>query len=66
MTLTCDMRRECPATVTHIDDKGWVYCAGHGTARRTTRPCREMTTSEIATLEAGGTIWWDPERNLPS
>lgn len=28
--LTCDMRADCRKPVTHIDDKGYVYCAEHG------------------------------------
>jgi hypothetical protein len=55
--LTCDMRRDCTRTVTHIDNKGFVYCTSHGENRRTNgTPCRKMRPSEIEKLESGQTI----------
>ena len=65
VTLQCDMTGSCKRDVTHIDDKGWLYCTPHGEGRRSVRPCRRMTEAEIATLTAGNTIWWDAEKNLP-
>jgi hypothetical protein len=63
--LRCDQTASCEGDVTHIDDKGWLYCTPHGEGRRSVRPCRRMTEAEIATLTAGKTIWWDAEKNLP-
>lgn len=54
--LTCDMTADCDKAVTHIDDKGYVYCAGHGEARRYHRPCRKLTPSELAKLQRGEPI----------
>jgi hypothetical protein len=51
--LRCDMHRECPDEVTHIDVKGFVYCTKHGRQRRFYQPCRQMTTAEIKQLQSG-------------
>lgn len=52
LVLTCDMDRECKAAVTHIDEKGFVYCAPHGIDRRTYsgRYCRRMRPWEVKRL----------------
>lgn len=57
LALTCDMERTCTSPVTHIDVKGWVYCATHGPERRQhgTR-CRKLTPTEIQQLRAGQPI----------
>lgn len=31
---TCDMRKDCTARVTHIGNKGYVYCEAHAIIRR--------------------------------
>jgi hypothetical protein len=55
--LTCDMERSCTRPVTHIDNKGWMYCTPHGEQRRTSgKPCRKLRSGEIETLESGRTI----------
>jgi hypothetical protein len=55
--LTCDMVRGCANPVTHIDNKGWVYCEKHGPIRRMHgTPCRKMTAAEVKRLESGQTI----------
>lgn len=59
--LHCDMTHECTATVTHIDEKGWVYCREHGNARKYSHRCRMLTPSEIKTLTAGGSIRYQRE-----
>lgn len=52
--LTCDMERDCAAPVTHIDEKGFVYCAKHGPERRHSgRRCRRLTPAELKQLRAG-------------
>lgn len=56
MKLTCDMVLGCAKPVTHIDDKGYVYCTDHGQDRQRSRRCRKMTDRELSTLRAGGTI----------
>lgn len=53
-TLRCDQEASCTADVTHIDDKGYVYCAAHGIARRMyVRPCRRLRPWEKRRLERG-------------
>ena len=60
--LTCQMVDGCTAAVSHIDNKGYVYCAAHGVERRDWRPCRRMRRWEIRELEAGRPIHWKPTR----
>ncbi len=52
--LKCDMRKECSSEVTHIDEKGYVYCSSHGAMRQCR--CRKLTPSEIMKLRAGEQI----------
>lgn len=51
--LACDGEAGCCAPVTHIDNKGYIYCEGHGLARRTYRPCRKLRPHELRTLRRG-------------
>lgn len=51
--LKCDMKAECANPVTHIEDKGWVYCTEHATLRRGIHRIRKMQPWEIRRLEAG-------------
>jgi len=48
----------CSGEVTHIDDKGYVYCTGHGERRRCdgVRQCRTLRPFEITKLTDGLTI----------
>lgn len=49
--------RDCTLPVTHVDNRGFVYCSSHGDHRRASgTPCRKMTRAEIKRLEEGGTI----------
>lgn len=54
--LLCDMRTDCAAPVTHVDDKGYAYCTAHGEQRRQHRRCRKLRPHEVRTLEQGRTI----------
>lgn len=56
MKLHCDMERECTATVTHIDRKGYVYCTAHGHQRQIAQACRKLTAAELKRLENNETI----------
>lgn len=56
ITITCDMVRDCAAPVTHIDDKGYVYCTPHGEQRQSFRPCRKLRPHELRQLERGEPI----------
>lgn len=51
--LQCDMRAYCQNKVTHIGDRGWIYCAEHARARRGQELTRKLTKAELATLNAG-------------
>lgn len=54
--MQCDQNDDCSADVTHIDDKGYVYCTEHGLDRRAVRPCRKLRDWEVKRLEAGLTL----------
>jgi hypothetical protein len=56
--LSCAMPA-CCAMVTHIDDKGFVYCAPHGTNRRAVCRCRKLRPHEAAMLRRGELIRYD-------
>ncbi len=62
--LKCDGAHECMATVTHVDEKGYVYCRAHGIRRKSYRRCRQLTAHETKILISGGVIYYDPKRNL--
>lgn len=51
--LLCDMERGCKGEITHIDDKGYIYCRPHGIQRKGYRPCRLLTSKELRQLKAG-------------
>ncbi len=51
-TLQCCFTK-CPNTVTHIGEKGWVYCASCAKDRQYWERCRRMRAWEIRRLEAG-------------
>lgn len=52
--LTCDMVRGCAGTVTHIENKGYVYCRTHASQRRGFNPhLRLLTPKELEQLKAG-------------
>lgn len=54
--LKCDMLVACKAPVTHVDNKGYVYCASHGEHRKLSVPCRALRPNEITKLTNGQTI----------
>lgn len=53
ITLTCDMVEGCTAPVTHIDHKGFIYCAEHGKQRQTYQRCRKLRPAELKQLQRG-------------
>lgn len=56
-TPSCDMTAGCHRPVTHLDDRGYVYCAEHGAAR--TQPgirCRKLRTHELNRLRRGALV----------
>ena len=52
---TCDMEHECTQPVTHIGNKGYVYCTEHAVTRRESgyERCRKMTHAEMLTILSG-------------
>ncbi len=52
--LVCDGWCEGrPSTVTHIDHKGYIYCAACGVQRQETHRCRRMAAWELKMLREG-------------
>lgn len=53
-TLKCDGREGCDVPVSHIEDKGWIYCTQHALHFRSCgRRLRKLTTKELAVLQEG-------------
>ena len=50
---TCDMKKECTNPVTHIGEKGYVYCAEHAPCRSGWERVRKMAGWERARIAAG-------------
>jgi len=52
--LKCDMSKTCEEPVTHIDEKGFVYCTKHGVQRRGSgHRCRKLRPNELGQLKRG-------------
>lgn len=51
--LSCDMIDECSQPVSHIDEKGFVYCKDHGLRRKATHRCRQLKPAESKRLKTG-------------
>ncbi len=58
MTLQCEMSDDCKAAVTHIEDKGFIYCRAHAERRRkyVGHRNRKLRPWELALLRAGHTL----------
>ena len=50
------MKDDCKNLVTHIDNKGFIYCEHHGKIRKTYRPTRKLKPSELKKISNGKTI----------
>ena len=55
--LQCDMKRDCDAPVTHIDNKGFAYCQVHGEQRKDSHPCRRLQVWEVRVLQRGESLY---------
>ena len=53
MAATCDMKKDCPEPVTHLDTAGFVYCTKHGLERREYEPCRKLRPFELRRIARG-------------
>lgn len=53
--LKCEMKTDCTEPVTHIGDKGYIYCATHAVTRRQSgyERCRKMRPAELKLIESG-------------
>lgn len=51
----CAMSQDCSAPVTHIGNRGWVYCAAHALDRRRGQMerTRKMRAWELKLIAAG-------------
>ena len=56
MKLQCDMAAECCDPVTHIGERGFIYCAAHAIPRRTFERTRKLRQWEIDLLHLGGKV----------
>ena len=55
--LRCDKNETCRDEITHIDDKGYIYCTYHGEQRNMgPRSCRKLTPPELTRLHNTGAI----------
>lgn len=55
---TCEMSQDCTQPVTHMGNKGYVYCKGHAVQRRQSgyERTRAMRPWEIRWVTAGKTL----------
>jgi hypothetical protein len=49
----CAMVDTCAEPVAMVDQKGYLYCAGHGLQRRAYRPCRKLRPHELQAVARG-------------
>ena len=55
--LKCDGVVGCAGPITHLDNKGFIYCADHGVWRQETRGmCRKLRPYELNRLARGERI----------
>lgn len=52
----CDGVAGCQEPITHLDNKGYIYCTKHGIERRDVRPCRKLRPHELKKLARGEQI----------
>lgn len=50
---TCDMYKDCASPVTHIGEKGYVYCSEHVACRKHVERCRKMRKWERNLIARG-------------
>jgi hypothetical protein len=57
-TLQCDMSKDCPNSITHISEKGFIYCRTDGLRRRSARyeRVRKLRAWELRLLEQGDVL----------
>lgn len=60
----CDMRSDCINTVTHVGNKGYIYCSSHAAARAGVEKTRELKKIELEHLHEGLPIGFTPKKNF--
>ena len=56
VTLRCDMTHTCDTPVTHIGDKGFIYCTNHAGDRKGWERVRKLRPHELNRLKRGQQI----------
>lgn len=51
--MKCDMHAGCAAQVTHIGEKGYIYCTTHAGLRQGYERCRRLRPWECRRIESG-------------
>lgn len=51
--LRCDMRSTCTREITHLGEKGFIYCREHAKWRRDFERCRPLSPDELRQLQGG-------------
>lgn len=51
--LSCEMDKTCTNPVTHIGNKGYIYCKDHAATRKERESCRAMRKWELKLLQEG-------------
>jgi hypothetical protein len=53
--MQCDMKHDCHSVVTHIGEKGYIYCTEHAVERRQSgyERTRKMRQWELKLIKAG-------------
>lgn len=54
--LACDMVKGCSDQVSHLDNKGYVYCSKHSLVRKQSHRCRKLKPAELRRLEQGQSL----------
>lgn len=49
----CELGSECKKEVTHIDQRGIIFCNDHYLVRKKTDSCRKLSGHEKKELKAG-------------
>jgi hypothetical protein len=54
-SLQCDMELDCTESITHLDEKGFIYCHEHGVQRQEGgwKRCRKLRPLELNRLRRG-------------
>ena len=52
-TQQCSMTNTCPNEITHIGEKGYIYCSAHAGPRREREACRLLRPFELDILKQG-------------